>query len=371
MKIAVDARTLGSCPSGIGIYLYDFIRALRENSADDCSLILLTDVAESEQIQRLKAMGIPVKCFGKKVFRSASVYRYFDFVKQFLQNEQPDLFWEPNNLIPVNLKGYHGKLVITIHDLFPLTRPEFFRWFYRLYFQRGIRRSIIQADAILFNSEETRNLSADFFPQITKKETFVSYLIVQKPPEKAVSDDGYFLYIGNLERRKGTDLLLKSYQEYRRRGGMRPLYLGGNIRDKEIEDMLNSMSKDSEMVRYLGYLNEDNKYDILSRCHCFLFPSRAEGFGIPPLEALGYHKAVIVSDLSIFDEILRVPLLKVCLKGRESEQISRLCGLMLEDVFPQYSQEECKAILNRYDSEILGHNLAQFFREIVTCTESK
>ena len=157
MKIAVDARTLGSCPSGIGIYLYDFIRALAvekgADNLDDVSLVLLTDVAESEQIQHLKAMGMPVVCFGRKVFRSASVYRYFGFIKQFLQREQPDLFWEPNNLIPVRLKGYHGRLVITVHDLFPLTKPEFFQWFYRLYFRSGIRKSIAQADAILFNSE--------------------------------------------------------------------------------------------------------------------------------------------------------------------------------------------------------------------------
>ena len=373
MKIAVDARTLGSCPSGIGIYLYDFIRALAAEKGtdglDDVSLVLLTDVAESEQIQHLKAMGMPVVCFGRKVFRSASVYRYFGFIKQFLQREQPDLFWEPNNLIPVRLKGYHGRLVITVHDLFPLTKPEFFQWFYRLYFRSGIRKSIAQADAILFNSEETRRLSVGFFAQISKKKTFVSYLIVQKPPEKAVSDNGYFLYVGNLERRKGTDLLLKAYQEYCRKGGTRPLYLGGNIRDKEIETMLRVISEELRTVHNLGYLNEKRKYEILSRCHCFLFPSRAEGFGIPPLEALGYQKAVIVSDLSIFDEIMSVPTLKVSLKERESDQVSQLCRLMLADTFPQYSREECQVVLERYDSEILGHRLAQFFREIAACTE--
>ena len=34
MKIAIDARTLGDCPSGIGIYLYDFIKALLADSED-------------------------------------------------------------------------------------------------------------------------------------------------------------------------------------------------------------------------------------------------------------------------------------------------------------------------------------------------
>ena len=87
------------------------------------------------------------------------------------------------------------------------------------------------------------------------------------------------------------------------------------------------------------------------------------------MEALGYQKAVIVSDLSIFDEIMSVPTLKVSLKERESDQVSQLCRLMLADTFPQYSREECQVVLERYDSEILGHRLAQFFREIAACTE--
>ena len=52
MKIAIDARTLGDCPSGIGIYLYDFIKALladSENTGSKLAMRLLTDIEESEQ----------------------------------------------------------------------------------------------------------------------------------------------------------------------------------------------------------------------------------------------------------------------------------------------------------------------------------
>lgn len=48
MKIVVDARVLGENPSGIGIYLYDFIRMLSENKKYE--LILLTDVKKSEHL---------------------------------------------------------------------------------------------------------------------------------------------------------------------------------------------------------------------------------------------------------------------------------------------------------------------------------
>ena len=155
MKIAIDARTLGDCPSGIGIYLYDFIKALladSENTGSKLEILLLTDIEESEQLQKLKEAGLKIQVFGKKVFRSAGVYAYFSFIRRVLLTEQPELFWEPNNLIPIKLKGFAGKIVITVHDLFPITKPEYFRWVYRIYFKQGIRKSIRQADAFLFDS---------------------------------------------------------------------------------------------------------------------------------------------------------------------------------------------------------------------------
>ena len=372
MKIAVDARTLGDCPSGIGIYLYDFIKALladSENTGSKLEILLLTDIEESEQLQKLKEAGLKIQVFGKKVFRSAGVYAYFLFIRRILLAEQPELFWEPNNLIPIKLKGFTGKIVVTVHDLFPITKPEYFRWVYRIYFKQGIRKSIRQADAFLFDSEETRQLAQKYFQQIKKKRSLVSHLIVPRPPIRAVVDDGFFLYIGNLELRKGTDLLLAAYRIYRNAGGKRPLYLGGKIRDPEVQVLLERSLEDFPEIRYLGYLNEAEKYDFLSRCHCFLFPSKAEGFGIPPLEAMGYEKPLILSDLSIFQEIftgdsLALPVATFQLSDPPDMQAQKLGSLMLQDTYPVCQTGDCEKLWKRYEGQVLGKQLADFFRSL-------
>lgn len=49
MKIAVDARTLGSRPSGVGMYLNDFLKQLMKY--EDLEFVLISDVAESEYIK--------------------------------------------------------------------------------------------------------------------------------------------------------------------------------------------------------------------------------------------------------------------------------------------------------------------------------
>ena len=42
MKIAVDARTLGSRPSGVGMYLNDFLKQLMKY--EDLEFVLISDV---------------------------------------------------------------------------------------------------------------------------------------------------------------------------------------------------------------------------------------------------------------------------------------------------------------------------------------
>ena len=75
LKIAIDARTLGSRPSGVGMYLNDFLEQLIKY--DEFEWVLFTDVKESEYIKRFEARGISVIAWGKPVYKSVGVYAYF------------------------------------------------------------------------------------------------------------------------------------------------------------------------------------------------------------------------------------------------------------------------------------------------------
>lgn len=363
MKIVVDARTMGCCPSGVGIYLFDFINEL--SKLNQFEFILATDVAESEQIKSLADKGLIVYCYGKKVFRSIGVFAYFKFLERLLRKEQPVLFWEPNNLFPFYPRGYKGKSVLTIHDLFPITEPKYYSRFYRFYYKNRILRSIKEADILLFNSKETQRQAQEIFPVVATKHNFISYLIVRKPPARLISDDGFFLYIGNLERRKGVDLLLSAYKLYWQNGDRVPLYLGGKIRETVIQEQLEMLQKEGLNIRYLGYLSETDKYDYLSKCSCFFFPSRAEGFGIPPLEAVGYQKPIVVSNLSIFYETIKAPFVSFDLSVQPEKQVYLLCQHMINRDYQKISQEASMKTLECYNGKILGEKLASFFERIV------
>jgi glycosyltransferase involved in cell wall biosynthesis len=56
-------------------------------------------------------------------------------------------------------------------------------------------------------------------------------------------------------------------------------------------------------VKLLGPVNSQDKYWYLKHCDAFLFPSLAEGFGIPPVEAMHFGKPVFLSTKTSLPEI--------------------------------------------------------------------
>ena len=46
--------------------------------------------------------------------------------------------------------------------------------------------------------------------------------------------------VGNMEKRKGVDLLIKGYLQYKNRGGKKKLILGGKMQEEEINQIVRS-----------------------------------------------------------------------------------------------------------------------------------
>ncbi|WP_143309714.1 glycosyltransferase family 4 protein [Chitinophaga vietnamensis] len=58
-----------------------------------------------------------------------------------------------------------------------------------------------------------------------------------------------------------------------------------------------------DRVKIIGPVNEKDKYWYLSNCTAFTFPSVAEGFGIPVIEAMHFGKPVFLSDKTSLPEV--------------------------------------------------------------------
>lgn len=357
MKIAVDARTLGSRPSGVGMYLNDFLKVLMKYR--EFEFVLLSDVAESEYIKYFMKKGIPVITQGKAVYRSAGVYSYFSFVQKQLKKIQPDLFWEVNTIIPIRLKG-NFKTMITVHDMFPIEYVEYFGRVYSLYFRHNLAKTLKNTDMILYNSVQTKKTTEKLFPAAKKINNCNAYIIANPlKDEWEISDKDYFLYVGNMEKRKGVDLLLKGYQCYREKGGTKKLILAGKMQEDDIDRLLKETMEQTEGITYLDYVGHDKKHRLFADCSCFVFPSKAEGFGMPLIEVMKFSKPVLVGNLDIYDEIIGLDINRFDLNAAPQQQIENLAQAML-NFNGLVDNEAYKEVIAKYAPEKLGKTVRDF-----------
>lgn len=359
MKVAIDARTLGSRPSGVGMYLNDFLKQLIKYK--DIEFVLISDVAESEYIKSFKNKGIEVYTHGKKVYRSAGVYSYFSFVKKQLDIIKPDIFWEVNTIIPIDLKGNY-RTMITIHDMFPIEYVEYFGRVYNLYFKHNLKNTLKHTDMILYNSEQTKRTTEKYFPEAKQIKNVNAYIISNPVKKKWVNTDGdYFLYIGNMEKRKGVDLLIKGYLKYKESGGTKKLILGGKMQEEDINSLVESaMAKDKD-ISYLDYVSHDKKHELYAGMSAFVFPSKAEGFGMPVIEVMRFNKPIIASNLPIFDEITDGNINTFDLRCSEQEQIENLARIM-SDYNANVDETAYDEVVHRYEPERLGKIVYDFIK---------
>lgn len=360
MRLVIDARSLGRKPSGIGIYTYNMVKGLME--FHHCEMTLLTDVAQSNEIRELSDLGIEIQSYGKVIKKNLALFLYYRFVQKEIDRLKPDVFWECNNLVPIGLKNPYGKLVVTIHDVFPITHSQYYSLKYKWYFQYGLQNTIKNFDLLIYNSIETKKMTEQYFPSAQNKDSLISYIIVPKLPELKITNNESFLYIGNLEKRKGTDILLEAYRRYRSNGGKRSLRLGGNIREPELFSLIQEINQEVGGIYYLGYISEQERNVEYASCHCFVFPSKAEGFGIPIIEVMNYNKPIIVMELSIYHELMGESIVYVEDDSKFETVCENLANVMRRDIF-FVDENLYSKVIERYESKVLSEKIYDKFNE--------
>ncbi len=108
----------------------------------------------------------------------------------------------------------------------------------------------------------------------------------------------YILYMGTLEPRKNIAILIEAYHMLAERNRQLPkLVIAG--KKGWMYERLYQMVTDfglKDQIVFTGYIEDDERVDLMTAAELFVFPSLYEGFGIPTLEAMACGTPVIVSD---------------------------------------------------------------------------
>lgn len=214
------------------------------------------------------------------------------------------------------LQRTNARLVVMIHDLIPILFPEYSGPRERRRHQKRLETITSLNGLVITPSKAVKRDIENYLPgKLTIKAIMhgVQPLCETKqqdthctpaPPFK------YFTYISTIEPRKNHLLLLNIWREMSLHipaDQMPHLILIGRRgwENENIIDMLDRCPSAQIFVHEYNNLNDKQVTHLLTHSYGLLFPSFAEGFGLPLAEALLANIPAICSDLSVFHEIAR------------------------------------------------------------------
>ena len=195
------------------------------------------------------------------------------------------------------------KTLLTIHDL-NFIHKEMPEWKRRIKLKR-IQKKINRSSAVVCISEYVKNECAAHL-DLESKPVHVIYngvpLIASAPEKPTWMDESRFLFsMGIFQKRKNFEVLipmLHALPEY-------TLIIAGK-HDESYYPFLQQLAAKEKLthrVLFPGEISEAQKHWLYANCEAFLFPSLAEGFGLPVAEAMSFGKPVLLSNYTSLPEI--------------------------------------------------------------------
>jgi len=201
------------------------------------------------------------------------------------------------------------RLAAFIHDLIPLEHPQYSSPGFPEHFASMMTRVVACADTILCNSADTAARLASRFddlPPVTAAHLGLAELAPAAPlPAPIATDTPRFVTLGTIEPRKNHALLLDVWEALPEEN--RPhLHIVGQRgwADAELLARLDAHPlRDVAIFEHSG-LTDGQVTTLMTGAHGLLFPTLAEGFGYPAVEAARLNVLPICADLPVLHEIL-------------------------------------------------------------------
>jgi glycosyltransferase involved in cell wall biosynthesis len=211
--------------------------------------------------------------------------------------------------------------VVTVHDAIPLLLPAYRGGVLVRAYTRLVGRAARRADCVLTDSVASQqdivrllgipagrvcavHLAPDsrFHPV-----TDPARLTVLR--QKYGLPDRYLLYLGGFDQRKNVPTLLRAFAQFQGRQSDARLVVAGKLPDVDSaffpDPRRVARTLDlGEAIQFVGWVPDDEKPAFCAGATAFVFPSRYEGFGLPPLEAMACGTPVIGSTAASLPEVI-------------------------------------------------------------------
>jgi alpha-1,3-rhamnosyl/mannosyltransferase len=301
LRVAIAAHRLAVArPTGVDRYVIELVGALAETPD--------VDVGVGAAAERDAPDWVPT---GVDVRHAPGPRTLVTLSWCLFHRPHVDRAFGRPDLVHVAVPAYpfpaRAPTVYCFHDVFPLRHPEWFSRKERFGYHRSVDAALAAPAVIASSTATARDLvevgadparvvlvphgvSGAFFRAATPEET--------SPPRGHTYD----LFVGAVNPRKRVDVLVRAIAASR---NPRPLVLAGPPGDgvDELVALARRLGV-HDLVRPVGYVPDEDLPGLMANARALVHPSRDEGFGFTPLEAMAAGTPAVVAGSGSLAEVV-------------------------------------------------------------------
>ncbi|MDF1512254.1 MAG: glycosyltransferase family 1 protein [Anaerolineae bacterium] len=301
----LDARTATPHFPGIGRYCTSLSKALIPILREDERLTILCDADYPIDLpNRANVDSLPLTISPFSVRQQWAIPRILD-------NLKADVYHSAYYLMPYRP---HVPSLVTFYDLIPVRFPQYSSWRAQVLFRLASNMALKTAKYCIAISKATMHdiksylrcgtvqifttplaPATQFMPQGTDK--------VHKIRAKYNLPTLFTLYLGSNKPHKNLSALIEAYARVRNLDI--PLVIAGTWLPHypESRQLTTALGLDSTRIRWLGTIPGEDLPALYTAAQLFIFPSLAEGFGLPVIEAMACGTPVVCSNIPALTEV--------------------------------------------------------------------
>lgn len=369
MRVGIDARLLYQ--TGVGVYIRNLLLRIARTKNLDIEIHVFS---RSRDIVALKDI-LPDQCLTRIVFHITEVpwhgvREQLVFLIQILRASL-DLMHFPYFSWPVL---YWRPFVATVHDTILLTNATgkastkglLTYWIRQFIFRLVLSQQLRRARRIIVPSMTVAGELAKF-THVTRDKVEVLYeglddgfRTATPAPVARLEGTDYFLYVGNCYPHKNVETLLDAFKRVVDKHPHTYLCIVGprNTFSERIRSRVYQQSLQRTVLFYHDVPVSEVKW-MYTFAKAFVFPSKAEGFGLPVVEAAACRCPLILSDIPVFREII----------GDQARYFDlyddRSLARHMEHALST-SQRQEYVLDPRYSFDLMGDEILKIYHQILT-----
>lgn len=307
MRIGIDLHTLTNLMQGSRTYIYNLVKSLLGLDNSNEYFLYFPNTATDPNILFRQS-----NAHSRIIFPSSRFIRLpFSFPLK-LAADRIDAFHCQYMAPPICPCPY----LISLHDIIHETSPQFYPPGLRFLMHHFYPTSARRAAKILTISQYSKGQIAEIY-KIPEDRIVVTYVGVsddfrpipdqekiKRVAERYGISGEYILFVGRIEPRKNLGTLIDAYYLLKRGRCIDHRLVIAGMQDPLFRDFHNSISAKAAESRvvFTGGVAEDDLPYLYNGADLFVYPSFAEGFGLPVLEAMACGVPVIASNATALPE---------------------------------------------------------------------